>query len=169
MVTFTVESLYITQVLGTKMFHISTCLKHRLTLNPGKKVETLLPPLKLCSQRYQKLKQVLQKHYLGSSSRGSALPSLVLGAVFLSCWVPWIRDSSCRTEILASAKDTGFGLWNSGLWYGGFGSIFANRELKNSSFISDFCPCILIIWVSITCRVFSCRIKWSLFFLCLQS
>lgn len=46
MVTFAVESLYITQVLWENVFQISACLKH-LPLNPGKKVETLLPSLRL--------------------------------------------------------------------------------------------------------------------------
>lgn len=40
----------------------------------------------------------------GSSSRGSF--ALILVVFFFSiCWVPRIRDSSCSTEVLDSAKD----------------------------------------------------------------
>lgn len=74
---------------------------------PRKKKWKLLQPLRLCSQRYKKLKHAFQKHYQGSSNRGSSsLLSLVLGSFFTSCCVPRSRDSSYRSEVLASAKDT---------------------------------------------------------------
>ena len=135
---------YYIQVLGANVFRISACLKQHLSPNPGKKVETLCHHRNSAGRDF-KTWSLHFRSMNGSTIRGPALLSTGLGAgLFVclvlfssSCWIPCIRDSACGTEVLASAKDTNFGLWNSELWNSGFDSVSSSAGTESSCNAGD--------------------------------
>lgn len=97
---------YNTSIMGN-VFQILACLKYIFSQTQERKWKLLQP---------SRLQLEISKQ--GSSHRDSSLLSLVLGGVF-PC-IPSIRDSSCRTEIWASALtlvSKTLWLWSPKLWF----------------------------------------------------